>query len=233
MTNGEVPLLRASHLSKEYTDGHVHALVDVSLEIQRGEYIAIVGPSGSGKSTLLSLLGTLDDPTSGSIEFEGKPFQECGSLSQLRSQKIGFIFQSFYLLPTLTALENVQVPMFGGGASPKARVAKARELLEAVEMADRSAHLPNQLSVGQRQRVAIARALANDPLLLLADEPTGNLDTKTARGILDLFARLHESRRMTLVVVTHSDEVASRAERIICVCDGRIESDTANVALLQ
>ncbi len=231
MSNGDTALLRTENLSKEYPDGHVHALDNVSFEIQRGEYVAIMGPSGSGKSTLLSLLGTLDEPTSGRVVFNGKSLQDWGNLAQLRSREIGFVFQSFYLLPTLTALENVQVPMFGGSLSAAERVAKARELLEAVEMTNRASHLPKQLSVGQRQRVAIARSLANDPLLLLADEPTGNLDTQTAEGILNLFSDLHEKRKMTLVVVTHSDEVAEHAKRVIRVRDGKIESDTTNTQL--
>lgn len=225
--SGEQPIvLRAEGLTKTYTDGSVNALVDVSCSIRLGEYIAIMGPSGSGKSTMLSILGALDTPTSGTVFFEEKALSDWESLDQLRSRKIGFVFQSFYLLPTLTAVENVQIPMFGTGMSAAERSKKASDLLESVGMTDRANHLPKQLSVGQRQRVAIARSLANDPVLLLADEPTGNLDSHTAEEVLELFAKLHQEREMTLVVVTHSDEVAQRAQRIIRIRDGRIESDT-------
>jgi putative ABC transport system ATP-binding protein len=203
----------------------VRALDHVSFEIVSGEYVAIMGPSGSGKSTLLSILGTLDQPTSGSLFFDGKKVDASTDLDSLRSQSIGFVFQSFYLLPTLTALENIQVPMFGRGMTGAQRIEKAKQLIESVGMTDRSKHLPKQLSVGQRQRIAIARSLANDPRLLLADEPTGNLDTVTAEGILELFAKLHDDLHMTLVTVTHSEEVAEAARRIIRMRDGRIESD--------
>ena len=178
-------LLRTEHLTKLYTDGQVSALLDVSVEIHRGEYVSIMGPSGSGKSTLLNLLGALDSPTSGELYFEGRPLSSIRNLNRLRAQKFGFIFQSFYLLPVLTAVENVQVPMFEGSRlSASGRVKKAVDLLEIVGLGHRLHHLPEQLSVGERQRVAIARALANDPVLLLADEPTGNLDSKSAIGIL-------------------------------------------------
>jgi putative ABC transport system ATP-binding protein len=220
-------LVRTEHLTKVYPDGHVNALRDVNLEIRRGEYVAIMGPSGSGKSTLLSMLGALDRPTSGDVYFEGKALSKMGNLDAFRNAKIGFVFQSFYLLPTLTAVENVQIPMFEGKRSAKERVAKARELLESVGMSHRADHLPSRLSVGERQRVAIARSLANDPLLLFGDEPTGNLDTRTADTILNLFARLHDERGVTLVVVTHSDEVAERAERVIHIRDGQVAEDSA------
>lgn len=218
-------LLQTDRLCKTFPDGLVNALVDVSFSIRYQEYVAIMGPSGSGKSTLLTMLGALDEPTSGGVLFEGQPLSECDSLDRFRSRKLGFVFQSFYLLPTLTALENVQIPMFGTGLSAARRVKKAAKLLDSVAMTDRAKHLPMHLSVGQRQRVAIARALANDPLLLLADEPTGNLDSHTAEEVLDLFATLREDRKMTMVVVTHSDEVAGRAERIIRLRDGQIEQD--------
>lgn len=218
-------LVRTENLTKVYPDGHVNALCDVSIEIGRGEYVAIMGPSGSGKSTLLSMLGALDRPTSGEVYFEGQALSQMGSLDRFRSEKIGLVFQSFYLLPTLTALENVQIPMFEGKRSPRERVAKARELLDAVNMSHRANHLPAKLSVGERQRVAIARSLANDPLLLFGDEPTGNLDTKTADTILGLFERLHQEHGVTLVIVTHSDEVAERAERTIHIRDGRVAED--------
>lgn len=218
-------ILRCEGVGKLYPDGNVAALADVNLSIRRGEYVAIMGPSGSGKSTLLNLLGLLDEPSTGAVYFEGKPAGQLRQLDRVRSQKIGFVFQSFHLLPMLTAVENVQVPMFEGRLAPQERAAKAAALLERMGLADRARHLPLRLSVGERQRVAIARALANDPALLLADEPTGNLDTKNGQDILELFSQLHREEKITLVVVTHAAEVAGRAERLICVRDGRIESD--------
>jgi len=222
------PLIRIDDVSKIYADGNVRALDHVSLEIMAGQYVAIMGPSGSGKSTLLSILGTLDRPTSGCVFWEGQVIDERTDLNQLRCRSIGFVFQSFYLLPTLSALENVQVPMFGIGLTRRQRIAKAKELVDAVGMADRGTHRPAQLSVGQRQRIAIARSLANDPKLLLADEPTGNLDTRSADSVLELFDRLHQERQMALVTVTHSEEVAAAAERTVRVLDGKIESDARN-----
>lgn len=224
-------LIRTQNLTRIYPDGKVTALVDMNLTIQSGEYLAIMGPSGTGKSTLLNLLGALDRPTSGEIFFEGEPLSKMKDLDGFRARRIGFVFQSFYLLPTLTALENVQVPMFEGTLSSKERVQKAMELLEAVGMSHRAKHLSPQLSVGERQRVAIARSLANDPALLLADEPTGNLDSKSAADILNLFDRLHEERKMTLIMVTHSEEVGHRADRIIRLCDGKIVEDVATAAV--
>ena len=218
----DTPLMRTECLCKTYPDGQVNALVDVSLRLRGGEYVALMGSSGSGKSTLLNLLGALDRPTSGEVFFEGQPLSSVADLDGFRSKKIGFIFQSFFLLPTLTALENVQIPMFEGPLGVRQRVAKATELLELVGMKDRLRHRPGQLSVGQRQRVAVARALANDPVLLLADEPTGNLDSHSAAAVLDLFDHLHRAKGMTLVLVTHGQEVAERGERIVRLRDGRI-----------
>jgi ABC-type lipoprotein export system ATPase subunit len=215
-------LVRCERLSRTYPDGNVTALVDVSLEVRRGEYVAIMGPSGSGKSTLLNMLGALDRPDRGEVYFEDQPLSKRSDLDGFRSRKIGFVFQSFYLLPTLSALENVQVPMFEGPLAAAERVAKARELLAAVGMSHRENHLPPKLSVGERQRVAIARALANDPPLLLADEPTGNLDSRSGADVLDLFDGLHRDRGMTLVLITHSREVADRAQRIVWIRDGRV-----------
>src|SRR5689334_7437597 len=207
LTNDSV-LLKADHVGRRYRDGDVNTLDDVSLDIRRGDYVAIIGPSGSGKSTLLNMLGALDEPTSGQVYFEGRPLSEWGSLDAFRSQKVGFVFQSFYLLPTLTAAENVQIPMFEGSLSLNERIRKAIELLKSVGLEHRANHRPNQLSVGERQRVAIARALANGPPLLLADEPTGNLDSHSGSEVLNLFDRLHREQGMTLIVITHSTEVA-------------------------
>ena len=222
-------IVRVDHVSRKYPDGEVTAVADVSLEIRRGEYTAIMGPSGSGKSTLLNLLGTLDRPTTGEIYFEEQPLSKLRDLDRFRSQKIGFVFQSFYLLPTLTALENVQIPMFEGPLAAPARASRAAELLASVKMSHRAKHLPMQLSVGERQRVAIARALANEPQVLLADEPTGNLDSRSGAGVLDLFDQLHE-QGMTLIVITHSLEVAERAARIIWIRDGRVAEQPVDMA---
>ena len=215
-------LLQAESLTKNYPDGAVQALRNVTVGFRKGEYVAIMGPSGSGKSTLLNMLGGLDRPTSGDVLFEGRPLSQWGSLDRFRSEKIGFVFQSFCLLPTLTALENVQIPMFETSLPVRRRVVKAKELLADVGLTQRAAHLPSRLSVGERQRVAIARALANDPVVLLADEPTGNLDSQRGDEILDLFARLQRQRDMTLIVVTHGMDVAQRAERIVLMHDGCI-----------
>lgn len=217
------PILDVVNVSRTYDDGAVQALSDVSLTIQRGEYLAIMGPSGSGKSTLLNLLGALDYPTSGEVIFEGQSLKRVTDLDQFRAATLGFVFQSFYLLPTLTALENVQIPMFESSLSRRERAAKAAELLALVGMSHRANHLPTKLSVGERQRVAIARALANDPKLLLADEPTGNLDTPSGAVVLDLFDRLHRERGLTLVVITHDPQVAARAQRTIWIRDGRVQ----------
>jgi putative ABC transport system ATP-binding protein len=215
-------VLEARNLGREFTDGQVRALVDVNLRIRRGEYVAIMGPSGSGKSTLLGLLGALDRPSSGQILFEGQELTTWKGLDAFRAQKIGFVFQAFHLLPTLTALENVQVPMFETERPRSERTRYATELLGIVGLAHRLHHLPTKLSIGERQRVAVARALANDPVVLLADEPTGNLDSHTQQEILKLFDRLHRERGMTLIVITHSDEVARHAQRTVVIRDGKI-----------
>jgi putative ABC transport system ATP-binding protein len=218
-------LFRTEHLSKLYPDGQVHAVEDVSISIRTGEYVAILGPSGSGKSTLLNLIGALDKPSSGEVFFDGQPLSKFRNLDRLRVQKFGFVFQSFHLLPILTSLENVQVPMFEGTLGAAARVEKARELLEMVGMSHRLNHLPQKLSVGERQRVAIARSLANDPIALLADEPTGNLDSVTAEGVFEMFAYLHRERGMTIVLITHDEEFGHRAQRLIRMQDGHVKSD--------
>ena len=222
------PLLRCEHLTKTYSDGDVKALQDVSLSIERGEYVAIMGPSGSGKSTLLNLLGALDRPTSGDVYFNGEPLSQVPSLDKFRSEKLGFVFQSFHLLPVLNAARNVQVPMFEVKMSGRQRDEKARQLLDRVGMGHRASHKPAQLSVGERQRVAIARALANSPELLLADEPTGNLDTKTAEGIFELFDELHREG-MTIVLITHDPELGRRAARTVQMRDGKVVSAEGEV----
>jgi putative ABC transport system ATP-binding protein len=216
------PLVRAQGVSRTYPDGQVQALRDVTLSVGRGDYVAVMGPSGCGKSTLLNLLGALDRPTSGEVFFEERPLSALRDLDRFRAEKVGFVFQSFLLLPTLTAAENVQVPMFTGPLGAHRRARKALDLLALVGMAHRAGHRPGRLSVGERQRVAVARALANDPPLLLADEPTGNLDSATASDVLDLFARLHDERGMTLIVVTHGEDVAARARRVLRMRDGRL-----------
>ena len=219
-------LLRAARLHKTYPDGKVHALNGVSLAVAGGEYVAITGPSGCGKSTLLNLLGALDKPDTGEVFFQGEPLSGRRDLDRFRARQIGFVFQSFFLLPSLTARENVQVPMFEGPRlSIRERAKKADELLELVGLAKRAGHRPSQLSVGERQRVALARALANDPVLLLADEPTGNLDSGNAAHVLDLFDAARRDRGLTLVVVTHSPEVADRAGRVVRMRDGAVVYD--------
>jgi putative ABC transport system ATP-binding protein len=217
-------LLELSSVNRSFDDGTVQALVDVSFKVERGEYLAVMGPSGSGKSTLLNLIGALDHPTSGEIYFNGKPLSKQRDLDHFRARTIGFVFQSFYLLPTLTALENIQIPMFEGPLGRRERVRKAEDLLAVVGLSHRRRHRPAKLSVGERQRVAIARALANDPELLLADEPTGNLDSLSGADILSFFDRLHRERGLTLIVITHGMEVAARAGRTIWIRDGRVWS---------
>ncbi len=220
-------LLLADRVMKRYPDGDVRALNGVSLGVRAGEYIAITGPSGCGKSTLLNMLGLLDRPDSGEVFFRGAAISARGDIDHFRARQIGFVFQSFFLIPTLTARENVQIPMFEGPKlAARERARKADTLLELVGMSRRANHRPLQLSVGERQRVALARALANDPVLLLADEPTGNLDSENANKVLDLFTKLQKSRNLALIVVTHSDEVAERADRIVKMRDGRVVADT-------
>jgi ABC-type lipoprotein export system ATPase subunit len=218
-----IPFLMVENASRLYDDGSVRALADVSLTVGRGEYLAIMGPSGSGKSTLLNLLGALDRPTTGEVYFEGQPLRNVSNLDHFRASTLGFIFQSFHLLPTLTALENVQIPMFESALRSRARVEKAAKLLDSVGLSDRAGHLPQKLSVGERQRVAIARALANDPKLILADEPTGNLDSASGNMILDLFDLLHQKQGLTLVMITHDPHVAGRAQRTVWIRDGRLQ----------
>ena len=215
------PLLRAEGLTKTYPDGEVQALRGVSLNVEQNEAVAIMGPSGCGKSTLLNLLGGLDRPTGGEIYFRGTPLSRIDR-DQYRAREIGFVFQSFHVLSTLSAVENVQVPMFETTLGHRQRVERAEALIEQVGLAHRRNHRPMHLSVGERQRVAIARALANEPSLLLADEPTGNLDSRSQNEVLQLLDDLRQRQGLTLIIITHSPEVAAAAQRVIRMRDGRV-----------
>jgi putative ABC transport system ATP-binding protein len=223
-----VSLIRLQNISRRYQMGAetVHALREVSLEIQRGEYVAIMGPSGSGKSTLMNLLGCLDTPTSGSYELNGTHVSEMddNQLAEIRNREIGFVFQTFNLLPRSDALRNVELPLIYAGVSAAERRQIALETLSSVGLGDRIHHKPTEMSGGQRQRVAVARALSNKPSILLADEPTGNLDSKTGAEILALFNELSKKGH-TIIVVTHEEAVARHARRIIRLLDGLIASD--------
>lgn len=223
--DSETPLISLQAVSKTYADGDVQALTKVTLDICDGEFVSIMGPSGCGKSTLLNMLGALDRPTSGDVLFEGQSLMSRTNLDQLRARRIGFVFQSFYLLPNLTAVENVQLPMFEGLIPQSQREAEAERLLELVGLKHRTDHLPNQLSIGQRQRVAIARALANGPSLILADEPTGSLDSQSGREVMALLWELNQTEKTTLVVVTHDELVAQCGQRLIRMLDGRVLED--------
>jgi putative ABC transport system ATP-binding protein len=227
---GASPILIARELCKDYPmNGEtVHALRGVSLEVRPGEYVAIVGPSGCGKSTLLQILGGIDTPTSGSVTLNGAHLEQLTDreLTRLRLTKLGFVFQRFHLLPVLSAAENVELPMAEAGMDRTERRARAAELLGYVGLAGRSDHRATQLSGGEMQRVALARALANRPAVILADEPTGELDATTGRGILDLFRQLSLDG-VTLVVVTHDERLAAEAGRVVHMLDGHIVSDTA------
>jgi putative ABC transport system ATP-binding protein len=218
------PILVARALCKSYDDGRVQALRGVDLSIDAGEYVAITGASGSGKSTLLHLLGGLDTATSGEVLFRNQALGTAVNLDTYRSRDVGFIFQAFYLLPTLRAFENVQVAMLAAKGSANHRAERAEALLVEMGLKDRIRHFPNELSAGERQRVAIARALANNPTILLADEPTGNLDSVNTARILEILARIQAERGMTLIVVTHEIEIANAAPRHVRMRDGlRIE----------
>lgn len=207
----------------------VYVLKGIDLDIERGEYVAIMGPSGSGKSTLMNLLGCLDTPTSGSYILNGKDVSKMSDdeLAGIRNKEIGFVFQTFNLLPRTTAIENVALPMVYAGVSKADRTVRAKEVLTSVGLGDRMDHRPNELSGGQRQRVAVGRALVNKPSIILADEPTGNLDSKTSLEIMQLFDEIHQAGN-TVIVVTHEEDVAERAKRVIRLRDGVIESDTFN-----
>lgn len=227
-TGGAHPIIKMQNIWKTYQMGseELHALRDVSFEVQRNEYVAIIGPSGSGKSTLMNLIGCLDSPTKGDYWINENLVSEMtdDELAHIRNKEIGFVFQTFNLLARATALHNVELPLIYAGIRSSERHEKAQSALASVELGDRVMHKPNELSGGQRQRVAIARALVNHPSILLADEPTGALDSKTSIEIMHLFEKLHEEGN-TIILVTHEPDIAERAHRVITIRDGRIESD--------
>jgi len=223
-------VIRTTELTKTYQMGaeEVHALRGINVEIKKGEYVAIMGPSGSGKSTLMNLIGCLDSPSAGQYWLAGRLVSELDDdeLAYIRNKEIGFVFQTFNLLPRATALHNVELPLIYNGTPAEERLEKAKQALSRVELTDRMHHKPNELSGGQRQRVAIARALVNSPSIVLADEPTGNLDSKTGEEIMTLFANLH-GQGNTIILVTHENDIAQHAHRIIYIRDGKIASDEA------
>jgi putative ABC transport system ATP-binding protein len=229
--NAPDSLISMRNIWKTYQMGteQLHALRDVSFDVKRGEYLAIIGPSGSGKSTLMNLIGCLDSPSSGQYWINGKLVSKMtdDELARIRNQEIGFVFQTFNLLARATALHNVELPLIYAGMGSSERYERAQQALNSVELGDRVTHRPNELSGGQRQRVAIARALVNHPSILLADEPTGALDTKTSHEIMALFEKLHEDGN-TIILVTHEPDIAERAHRVITIRDGKIESDVKN-----
>ena len=227
------PVILMRDILKTYYIGQpneLEILHGIDLTVQTGEFLSIVGESGSGKSTLMNVIGALDRPTSGTYELDGEEVDSLddATLSRIRNKKIGFVFQSFNLIPRVSALENVEVPLLYAGVPSKERRARAMDLLTMVGMEDRADHQPNELSGGQNQRVAIARAMANDPAILLADEPTGALDSETSHLVMDLFHQLHEERGKTIVLITHSNELAAETERIVKLSDGRIVADSGS-----
>ncbi len=227
----EKEIIRVEGLEKIYHVGEqeVRALDGLDLTIKKGEYVAIMGPSGSGKSTLMNILGCLDTPSAGKYILNGNDVTLLdGELAQIRNREIGFVFQSFNLLPRYTALENVELPMMYAGISKDERRKRGMQALGEVGLQDRMDHLPNQLSGGQRQRVALARAMVNNPSIILADEPTGNLDSRTSYEIMELFGRVHRGGN-TVIVVTHEDDIAAYAQRVITLKDGKIYSDTGKI----
>ncbi|MCA0234000.1 MAG: ABC transporter ATP-binding protein [Bacteroidetes bacterium] len=224
-------IIETSHIAKRYIMGTeiIDALKDVTISVSKGEYVAFMGPSGSGKSTLMNIIGCLDSPTSGKYILNSKDVSDMteNELAEVRNKEIGFVFQTFNLLPRMTSLENVALPLIYAGYTKSERTERAMAALKSVGLEQRAGHRPNELSGGQRQRVAVARALVNDPSILLADEPTGNLDTRTSYEIMDLFDQLH-SKGNTIVVVTHEDDIAKYAHRIIRLRDGLVETDVVN-----
>lgn len=220
-------------ITKKYfigSENELTVLKEIDLQVKSGEFVALVGASGSGKSTLMNIIGTLDKPTEGKYLLDGENINEFSDdkVSELRNQKIGFVFQNFNLIPRMTALKNVELPMIYAGVPKKERQKRAMELLEMVGMEDRIKHLPNELSGGQKQRVAIARAMVNSPSIILADEPTGALDSKSGKAVVDIFNNLNQNQKKTIIMVTHSQEVANVAQRIITISDGNIISDKGN-----
>jgi len=224
-------IIETHHLARRYEMGSevIHALKDISITIRKGEYVAFMGPSGSGKSTLMNIIGCLDTPNEGSYILNGIEVSDMSDneLAEIRNKEIGFVFQTFNLLPRSTALENVALPLIYAGVGKKERIERAMEALKNVGLENRAKHRPNELSGGQRQRVAIARALVNNPSIILADEPTGNLDTKTSHEIMALFDALHQKGN-TIIMVTHEEDIARHAHRIIRLRDGLIETDEVN-----
>jgi len=220
-------IIKLSNIVKKFYIGEpneLEILHGISLEVEEGEFISIVGPSGSGKSTLMNMIGVLDRPTSGSYIIDGIDVANSNDseLSEIRNQKIGFVFQTYNLIPKTNAIKNIELPMLYGGMNRKERIERARYLLDLVEMSDRAKHLPEELSGGQKQRVAIARAMANNPAIILADEPTGALDSKTGRLVMDLFHKLNKQEKKTIILITHSSELASETDRIVSIRDGLI-----------
>lgn len=218
------------HITKNFyigTPNELHIIKDISLQVNEGDFISIVGASGSGKSTLMNIIGVLDRPTDGNYILDGIPIAQMSDndMSDVRNRKIGFVFQTYNLIPRSSALKNVELPMLYAGVENRLRIKRAKELLNLVGMSDRMDHLPNELSGGQKQRVAIARALANDPAMILADEPTGALDTSTGRMVMDLLHRVHSEEGKTIVLITHNTELASETQRIVTIKDGSIIDD--------
>jgi putative ABC transport system ATP-binding protein len=223
-------IIEMKHIVKNFyigTPNELHIIKDVSFTVREGDFVSIVGVSGSGKSTLMNMIGVLDRPTGGEYLLDGIDVSRMSEndMSDVRNRKIGFVFQTFNLIPRSSALKNVELPMLYAGMDGRARSRRAKELMELVEMGDRMDHLPSELSGGQKQRVAIARALANDPAIILADEPTGALDSATGRMVMDLFHRVHREDGKTVVLITHNRELAAETDRIITIRDGRIVSD--------
>ena len=219
-------LISLNNVSKFYNGRQITALSKINLTIAHGEFITVIGPSGSGKSTLLNMMSGLDSPSEGAVFFKGQKIESNKTWTDLRSKNIGFVFQKFNLLPTFTALENVEIPMFGIIDNPKLRRSKAKTLLRKLGLENRMHHYQNELSGGEQQRVAIARSLANDPDIIFADEPTGNLDSKSSKSIIELLTEIHLQQNMALVIVTHDKKISKMSNRIIKILDGRIVSES-------